>query len=145
MSPRSPDKAHTSKLRAAANLPPKAGGRSLDRQSDARVINGRSTAARSRTANSNSPSQQLKRAGTFAPASPVTSSSSTVVLGSRNAPKSSSNPHIVSRPDPMSRTTRLPKRCPMFMTLENLDDAVSLAWEYFFATALNMGDDGEAA
>ena len=145
MSPRCPAKARTSKFRAAANLPSKTGGRSLDRQSDAHVIDERSTAARSRTANSNSPSQQLKRAGTFAPAPPVTSSSSTAVLGSRNASKSSSNPHIASRPDPMGRTTRLPERCSMFVTLENLDDAVSLTWEYFFATALNTSDDGEAA
>ena len=128
MSPCSSTKSRTSKFEAVANLPPKTGGRSLDRQSDARIIDERSTAAQSRTANSNSPSQQLKRADTFASASLVTSSSSTAILGSRNASKSSSNPHIASRPDPMSRTTRLPERCPMFVTLENLDDAVSLAW-----------------
>ena len=145
MSPRSPAKACTSKFRAAANLPSRAGDRSLDRQSDARIIDERSIAARSRTANSNSPSQQLKHADTFASTSLVTSSSSTAILDSRNAPKSSSNPHIASRSDSMSHTTRLSKHCSMFVTLKNLDDVVSLTWEYFFATTLNTSDDGEVA
>ena len=126
MLPRFSTKARTSKFRAVANLPSKTDDRLLDCQSNARVIDEHSIATRSHTANSNSSSQQLKRASTFALALSVTSSSSTAILDSRNASKSSSNPHIASRPDPMSCTTCLSERCSMFVTLENLDDVVLL-------------------
>ena len=126
MSSRSSTKARTSKFRAAANLPSKTGDRSLDRQFDARIIDEHSIVVRSHTTNSNSSSQQLKHANMFASTSFVTSSSLIAILDSHNASKFSSNPHIVSCFDFMSRTTHLSERCFMFVTLENLDDVVSL-------------------